>query len=294
MLPSAEVKPQSFAYTTPDSVTDVLELLDRHGPEAAVLAGGQSLVPMMNLRLARPAVLVDINGVAGLDALEVREGQLCVGATVRHHDLEKGQRLDRAGVDVGPLGRLLGDVAGHVGHLPIRIRGTLAGSLAHADPNAEWPVVATALGATLVLAGPSGRRAVAAEDFFDLPFAPARSADEVLLEVRFPVPEPGWGGGFAEFAPTAGAFATAAVCAAARVLDGVVGECRVVAAGLGGRPVRLPAVETAANGGPVEPDALDAAARAASGAAPGHLGALVVALAARALRQAAGRGAAWT
>jgi CO/xanthine dehydrogenase FAD-binding subunit len=287
MLPSAAVKPQSFVYASPESVADVLDLLDRHGPEAAVLAGGQSLVPMMNLRLARPGVLVDINGVAGLDTLEIRDGQLCVGATVRHHDLETSQRA-------GPLGRLLADVAGHVGHLPIRIRGTLAGSLAHADPNAEWPVVATALGATLLLAGRSGGRLVLAEEFFDLPFAPARGAGELLVEVRFPLPGPGWGGGFAEFAPTAGAFATAAVCAAVRVLDGVVGECRVAAAGLGGRPVRLDAVEAAAIGGPVEPDALDAAARAGSGEAPGHLGALLVALAARALRQASGRGAAWT
>jgi aerobic carbon-monoxide dehydrogenase medium subunit len=287
MLPSAPVKPQSFVYAAPESVADVVDLLDRHGPDAAVLAGGQSLVPMMNLRLARPAVLVDINGVAGLDALEVRDGQLCVGATVRHHDLENGQVA-------GPLGRLLAEVAGHVGHLPIRVRGTLAGSLAHADPNAEWPVVATALGATLVLAGRSGRRPVAAEDFFDLPFAPARVADELLVEVRFPLPEPGWGGGFAEFAPTAGAFATAAVCAAVRVHEGMVGECRVAAAGLGGRPVRLPAVEAAAIGGPAEPAAVDAAARAAPGVASGHLGALVVALAARALRQAAIRGAAWT
>jgi len=302
MLPSAAMKPQSFAYAAPESVDDVLELLGRHGADAAVLAGGQSLVPMMNLRLARPGVLVDINRVPGLGRLEVRDGQLCLGPTVRHRDLETG-------TGPGELGHLLARVAGHVGHLPIRVRGTVAGSLAHADPNAEWPVAVTALGAVLVLASRSGRRTVHAEDFFDLPFAPVRAADELLIEVRIPLPGAGWGGGFAEFAPTAGAFPTAVVCAGVAVRDGVVAGCRVAAAGLGGRPVRLPGVEAAAAGRPAE--TLATAARAAvddvrasrPAAGSQHLAALVAALAGAALEQAAGRatssassagGAGWT
>jgi len=286
MLPSAGMKPQSFVYAAPESAEDVLDLLARHGASAAVLAGGQSLVPMMNLRLARPSVLVDINRVPGLDRLEVRDGQLCLGATVRHRDLET-----RAGG--GELGSLLARVAGHIGHLPIRVRGTVAGSLAHADPNAEWPVAATALGATLVLASHAGRRLVAAEDFFAFPFAPDRSAEELLLEVRIPVPAAGWGGGFAEYATTAGAFPTAVVCAAVWVRGGEVAGCRVAAAGVAGRPVRLAAVEAAATGRPAEGlgTAAEAAVedvRASRPAAAGHLEALLVALTGTALDQAAG------
>lgn len=224
------MKPQSFAYAAPQTLGQALALLAEHRADAAVLAGGQSLVPMMNLRLARPAVLVDINGIAELDTVTEQDGQLRIGATVRHHDLETG----RAG---GRLGAVLSGIAAEIGHLPIRVRGTMAGSLVHADPNAEWPVLVTALDGRVVLATAGGERVLAAEQFFDLPFAPAKEPDELLSEIRLPLLPPGAGVGFAEFTRAAGGFALAVVCAALGFAPDAPGTSRVAPAGGGSAPV---------------------------------------------------------
>lgn len=280
MLTSAAMKPQTFVYAAPATLEETLELLAAHGEAAKVLAGGQSLVPMMALRLARPGVLVDVNRVAGLAELSVAGGELRVGATVRHHAFERP-------VVAGPLGELLARAAGHIGHLPIRLRGTMVGSLAHADPNAEWPLVALAAGAELDLASAGGRRTVPAEDFFDYPFSTALRPAELIAAVRFPLLGSGARVGFAEQAPTAGAFLQCGVCAVVEVVDGVVAGARLAAAGVAGRPVRLPAAEAALTGGRLGADLAVAAAAAAATEVSGsdYLRQLVAVLTEDVLRQ---------
>jgi len=197
---------QAFEYRSAGELAEALAVLEEYGEDAKVLAGGQSLVPMMHLRLARPEVILDINRLPGLDRAVVVDGELRIGALVRHLHLERPVVGD-------PLGTLLAATAHHVGHLPIRTRGTFAGSLAHADPAAEWCLVAVAVGARLVLASAAGERVVAADDFFDFPFVTALRPDELITEVRLPLLGAGTGVAFREHAPTAGAFAQVAACA---------------------------------------------------------------------------------
>jgi carbon-monoxide dehydrogenase medium subunit len=229
---------QAFEYLAPGELAEALTVLDEHGEDAKVLAGGQSLVPMMHLRLARPDVVLDINRLPGLDRVSVVDGELRLGALVRH------SRLERPAVD-DPLGALLAAAACHVGHLPIRTRGTFAGSLAHADPAAEWCLVAVAAGARLVLASSSGERLVAADEFFDFPFVTALRPDELITEVRLPLLGAGTGVAFREHAPTAGAFAHVAVCATVTVDEGRVTAARLVVGGVAGRPLALPSAAEA-------------------------------------------------
>jgi carbon-monoxide dehydrogenase medium subunit len=226
---------QAFDYRPAGDLAEALGVLAAHGEDAKILAGGQSLVPMMHLRLARPEIVLDINRLPGLDEVEVAAGALRLGALVRHRRLERPVVAD-------PLGRLLAVAARHVGHLPIRVRGTFAGSLAHADPAAEWCLIAVAVGAELVLAAAAGERVVAAEDFFDYPFTTALRPDELIREVRLPLLGPGTGVAFREHAPTAGAFAQVAICATVTLDGGVVRAARLAVGGVAGRPRALPAV----------------------------------------------------
>src|SRR5438874_4920600 len=178
---SAAVKPAPFAYRRPATLDEAASLLAEFAPQdGRVLAGGQSLVPIMNFRLARPACLIDINTVAGLDRLAVENGVLRVGARVRHAAFERP-------VEAGPLGAMLATVARHIGHYPIRVRGTFCGSLAHADPAAEWDVVAATLDAELVAVGVRGERHVAACDFFRGAMETALMPDELLAEALLPI-----------------------------------------------------------------------------------------------------------
>jgi aerobic carbon-monoxide dehydrogenase medium subunit len=238
---------QAFDYRAAASRAEALSVLAEHGDDAKVLAGGQSLVPMMHLRLARPAVVLDINRLPGLDRATTVDGELRLGALVRHRRLERPVVAD-------PLGTLLAAAARHVGHLPIRARGTFAGSLAHADPAAEWCLIAVAVGARLVLASASGERVVAADDFFDYPFVTALRPDELITEVRLPLLGAGTGVAFRERAPTAGAFAQVAACATVTLEgDGAGRASRVAAArlalgGVAGRPRLLPAAVEALAG----------------------------------------------
>ena len=247
------MKPQSFAYVATSTVEEAVRALGEAGEDAKVLAGGQSLVPMMNLRLARPSVLVDINPIADLAGVEVGPARLSLGALVRHRSLELG-------VSPGALGRLLREVAGHVAELPVRVRGSVGGSLAHADPAAEWCLVAVALGAEIELAGPDGRRSLGAEEFLEGPFSTALAADELVVAVHLPL-RAGWAYGFAEHALTHGSFAQAGACVGLELLDGVVAGCRIAVMGTSGRAERVPAAEAAATGRPAEA-APDAAAEA--------------------------------
>ena len=206
------MKAAPFAYARPATIEAAVAELARADGDGKVLAGGQSLVPVLAMRLARPSVLVDINQVGGLGELSLdRDGAnpaLSVGATVRQRRLEHDERA--AAVP------LLGLALPWVGHRELRSRGTVCGSLAHADPAAELPAVAACLDATLEVAGPSGPRTVAARDFFAGAMTTALGPDEVLTAVRFPVAGPGEGFGFAEFARRHGDFALAGVAVRVR------------------------------------------------------------------------------
>jgi aerobic carbon-monoxide dehydrogenase medium subunit len=235
------VKPPSFQYERPSSVTETLDLLSRHGDDAKVLAGGQSLVPMMSFRLARPEVLVDVNRVPGLGELAVEDGRLRVGTLVRHAVLERPVVDD-------PLGTLLARAARHVGHLPIRERGTFGGSLAHADPAAEWCLIAITLSAQMALVSARGERVVGAEDFLASTFVTALEPDELLREVHLPLLGRDARVGFQEFSRRDGDFAMAAVAVVLSMDGGTVREARIGLGGVGGRPARALEAEMALAG----------------------------------------------
>jgi carbon-monoxide dehydrogenase medium subunit len=232
------LKPAPFRYARPRDLADAVELLAAADHDVKILAGGQSLVPMLNLRLVRPAVLIDLNGVAGLDHIaRSADGGLTIGALVRHAALaDSAPVIERA--------PLLAEAARHIGHAAIRHRGTLGGSLAHADPAAELPAALVALGAQFILHGPRGARTIQAPDFFLGLMTTALAPDEILVEVRIPPQGPGWG--FAEVVRRAGDFALAGVVAFVGRTAGAPGRCesaRLVGFGVGDRPVRFAAAE---------------------------------------------------
>jgi len=250
------VKPSPFDYLAARDLAEALDALAGHEGEARVLAGGQSLVPAMNFRLATPALLVDINRIGGLAAVEVDADELVVQALVRHRDLEVPATKSAI-----PL--LLARITHLVGHLPIRVRGTFAGSLAHADPAAEWCMVAVALDATIVARSVRGTRRIAADDFFESLFTTALADDEIITEVRLPLLS-GAATGFREKSQTAGDFATVATVAACTLDDGVVADVRLALAGAASTPVRAKRAESLLVGQEPTPDALAAVARAAA------------------------------
>ena len=207
------MKPAQFSYHAPKTIDEALALLARVAPDdGRVLAGGQSLVPTMAFRLARPRHLIDINGVAGLDRLAVESGRLCVGARVRHAAFEKP-------AEPGALGKLLSKVVQHIAHHPIRTRGTMCGSLAHADPASEWCAVAAMLDAEMIARSARGTRTIAAKDYFQGIMTTALAEDELLAEVRLPLLPAETRTGFAEFNRRAGDFAFAMAVFAYRVKD---------------------------------------------------------------------------
>lgn len=229
-----------FEYTRPASVAEVVTTLRQAAGEGKILAGGQSLVPVMAMRMARPAVLVDVNRVPGLSSVEVDGDAVEVGATARHALL--------AAQDEHPL---LAEAAGWIGHIAIRTRGTAGGSLAHADPSAELPVVAVATGATVRVAGPEGSRQVAAADLFTGMMTTSLGDDEMITSVRFPRPAR-WG--FAEFARRHGDFALVTA-----VVAEIAGELRVTLGGVAAAPVRAVGAEKVLAGGGSARDAAQAA-----------------------------------
>ena len=296
------MKPARFAYVAPDSIEDVLDALDRFGDEAKVLSGGQSLVPMMNFRLARPEVIVDIGRVGGLDGMSVVNGSLTVGARVIHARLEAptGAMADgRTEPLGGVLGSLLPEVARFVGHLPIRARGTFGGSIAHADPAAEWCILARTLDAEMVALRRGGERVIAAADFFETVFTTALEPEELLAAVHLPILGDDWRAGFCEFSRRAGDFAVVAAMTAVRLdpATGAISEARIGVGGVAGVPVRLPAAEATLVGEVPGAEVHAAAAEVAAGevdpAGDLHGSAayrrdLVRAMVARALAQGAG------
>ena len=253
------MKPAAFEYHAPRTLEEVLALLYEHQDEAKVLAGGQSLVPAMNFRLARPAVLVDIAHVPDLDRIEATDpDSVTIGARVRHLDLEHNQIG-------GPLGSLLASTGRWVGHYPIRVRGTFGGSLAHADPAAEWCALACALDAEIHCQSAGGSRVVAASDFFEgWAFTTSLRPDELLVGARLPRLGESSGVGVAEFARRWGDFAIVlAVTAVERDGDSIVGA-RIALGGVAGGPVRASNAEAALNGRPATAETVAAAAAAAA------------------------------
>jgi carbon-monoxide dehydrogenase medium subunit len=254
------VKPAPFVYHAPKTVDDALANLAEFGPQdGRVLAGGQSLIPMMAFRMARPAHLIDINTVAGLDRLAVESGVLSVGACVRHAAFHRP-------VVEGPTGPLLSRVVRDIAHYPIRLRGTFCGSLAHADPASEWCLAAVTLGAEIVAMSRRGRRVMAADDFFEGMMATALAEDELLLEARLPLLSPDTRFGFYEFSRRAGDYALAMALVTFRLQDGVIVAPRIGVGGAEARPRRMAAAEAVLAGRGPDSESFRAAAEAAADA----------------------------
>lgn len=231
------MKPRPFAYHAPNTLEEVLGLLTTHAEEAKILAGGQSLVPMLNFRLASPAHLIDINGVAGLDGFSVGTDGMSIGATVRQRSVERSAEV-AAGYPV------LSEALGQVAHVQVRNRGTVCGSLAHADASAELPAVMLALDAEMVARSAHGERRIAAADFFEFHLGTALAPDELLTEVRVPPVTGRVGGTFVEVARRAGDFAlVGAAVHVERADDGRVSRARIVCSGVA--PVPQPLAEAA-------------------------------------------------
>ncbi len=254
------MKPAPFVRHVPRTLDEALKTLAEVAPQdGRVLAGGQSLVPIMAFRLAKPAHLVDINEVAGLDRLEVEGGRLVIGARVRHAAFHKPKFA-------GPLAGLLAEVVRHIAHYPIRMRGTFCGSLAHADPASEWCLVAATLDAEIVAKSLKGERIIAAKDFFEGIMATSLREDELLAEARLPVLPEGTRFGFNEFSRRAGDFAMSAALVTYRFVDGKIAEPRIGVGGAESSPRRIAEAEQALSGQAPGDKAFRAAAEAAANA----------------------------
>ena len=246
-----------FAYARAGSTDEALALLAEGGEDAKLVAGGQSLLPVLAYRLVRPSRLVDVDGVAGLDGIVERDGELELGALVRHLTLE---RAPLAGAH-----RLLALAAGQIGHVPIRARGTLGGSVAHADPAAELPSAALALDARVVARSSRGEREIAMADFVLGPFTNALAADEMVVALRVPGAAAGARAAFREFALRSGDFALASAAVVLALDDGAfVRSARIVIGAAGATPFRAEDAESALSGRVLADESLADASRLAA------------------------------
>ncbi|MDI4236496.1 FAD binding domain-containing protein [Bradyrhizobium sp. Arg237L] len=252
------MKSASFTRHVPKTVGEAISMLARLAAEdGRVLAGGQSLVPMMALRMARPAHLIDINEVAGLDTIVNDNGRLAIGALVRHGAFHQP-------VTEGPLGRLLTVVADSIGNYPIRMRGTMCGSLAHADPGSEWCLTAATLDAELVVRNQDGERRIPSNLFFDGIMSTTLKEDELLVEIRFPILPMDTMFGFFEFSHRARDLALAASLVTYRLEEGRMRDARLGIGGAEPTPRRIAAAEVALNGRRPGSEAFRLAARTAA------------------------------
>lgn len=258
------MKPAEFEYVAPTNLQEALGYLSTHGGDAKILAGGQSLVPLLNMRLSRPTLVIDINRVQELDFIEERGGGIAIGATVRQADAEASPLLAQH----CPL---VVEAIKHIGHPQIRNQGTVVGCLAHHDPAAELPAVAVTLGARLIIAGPNRQeRQVDAEGFFVTNFTTVLRPDEILTAIWFPKQEPGEGSAFVEVARRHGDFALAGAATTLKLNpDGTVAQTRIGLAGVSDHPVRCHAAEAGLQGQPATGESFAAAGQAA--AADGEL-----------------------
>jgi aerobic carbon-monoxide dehydrogenase medium subunit len=235
------MKLPEFEYQVPATVAEAIGLLARHQDEASLLAGGQSLIPLLAMRLARPAVLIDINGLDDLSGVSVRDGGVTIGALTREYMAEESETV----AETVPL---LAAALPLIGHEAIRSRGTLGGSLAHADPAAELPAVARALDAEFVVRSESGQRVIAAAEWFEGYLTTSRRPEEILVEVRFPVAEPGTGVAFQEVARRHGDFAIVGLAASLTLADGTITDARLAFSGVADVPVRAVEAESLLRG----------------------------------------------
>ena len=252
------MKPPPFEYVAASSAADAVEALRRYGDEAKILAGGQSLIPMLALRLARPSALVDINRCDDLEGLAESEGVLTVGALARQRDLERWARTGSP---------LLSEALGWVAHAPIRNRGTVVGNLVHADPASELPALLLCLDGSVLVRRKGGERVIPADKLYLAPLTTSLEFDELATSARFHLPPEGAGWGFAEVARRHGDFALVG-CAAVLALDGagLVSHARLGFFGVGGTPVRSAPGEAALMGREPTPARIAEAAKSAASA----------------------------
>jgi carbon-monoxide dehydrogenase medium subunit len=256
------VIPAKFDYVRPDSLDEAVRALVDGGDDAKVIAGGQSLLPLLRLRLAYPELLVDVGGIGELRGVTDAGDALVIGARTTHYQLTRDPLVaEHAG--------LLAEATRTVADPAVRHRGTLGGALAHADPAGDLPAVVLALDATMIARGPNGQREIAAADFFVDYLTPALEPDEILTAIRIPKLGPGWGFRYEKFHRTAQSWATVGVAALVRRSNGSVAEARIGLTNMGTTPIRATAAEQAASGAEASRTALNqAAARADEGTEP--------------------------
>jgi aerobic carbon-monoxide dehydrogenase medium subunit len=251
------VKPTPFAYFAPSALDEALDILADRGREARVLAGGQSLIPLMNFRAVSPAALVDIGRIPGLDRIEAENGAIRIGCMVR-------QRAAEYAPLIGERLPLLREAIGWIGSLPVRSRGTICGSLAHADPAAELPTVMKVLDAEILARSATRSRTIAVEDFFRGAFVTTLAADEMIVALRVPAMRPGAGFAFQEFAQRRGAPTIAAVAVMLERAGARCTKARIAAAGVGPVPIRLFAPEGIVERSGPSDEAIEAASELAA------------------------------
>ena len=258
------MKPAKFDYYAPTTRDEVLELLGQHGYDAKVLAGGQSLMPMMNLRLARPAVVVDINRVEGLAGIASDAGGMTIGAMTRQRQIERS-------AEIGDKFPVISAAIPHIAHFQIRNRGTIGGSLAHSDPAAEIPALCVALDAEVTAASSSGERAIEASDLTIGPLTTSLEPEELLTQVRLPALDGEWRWGFREVCRRDGDFALVGAITLLRLdSGGVCQEARIAMFGVGDGPIRASEAEASLAGRAVDADArAEAAALVSAAVDPG-------------------------
>ena len=253
--------PASFDYVAPTSLEEAIALLDRHGHDAKVIAGGQSLIPLMKFRFAGPAVLVDINGIPGLDTIAEGDGGLRIGALVRHKDAERAELLH------GGRWGLLGATARLVADPLVRNRGTVCGSLAHADPQGDWASTMMAARGEVVAEGPGGSRRIPVSELVTGPFETQLQPNEIITEVVVPDPGAATGGTYLKLERKVGDYATAAVAAQVTMANGSIGRAGIALTGVGARNIQATDAEGLLAGKEPSDEIIKAAANLAAAAA---------------------------
>ena len=245
--------PTSFDYVTAKNLDDALSLLAKHKDDAKLLAGGHSLLPAMKLRIAQPKVLIDISRIKDLNYIREEGGQVRIGAMTTHFQIETSDLLRR-------LCPLLSETATNLGDMQVRNKGTMGGSIAHADPAADWPAAVIALGAEMVAVGPEGERVIKSDDFFVQLFTSALQPGEILREIRFTPPKGKFGQAYMKFRHPASGFAVVGVAVSLTAEGSKCGACGVGVTGLSGKAFRAGGVERALKGASLDDKSLAAAA----------------------------------
>jgi aerobic carbon-monoxide dehydrogenase medium subunit len=252
--------PAAFDYAAPATLVDALALLKQHGDDAKIMAGGQSLIPMLKLRFAQPGIVVDIGRLPGMAGIARHNGHLSIGALARHVDIERN-------ADLPKLCPILVDTVHWISDPLVRNRGTMAGSVCHADPSGDWGSVMLALGASIVAQSQTGERVIAIEDFFKSPFTTALKPDEIVTEIRIPMPSGPSGGAYNKLERKVGDFATVAVAVHVELSGGKIAKAGIGLTAVGPTNIKATAAEKVLVGHEPTEKAIAEAARLASEAA---------------------------